>query len=114
MAVCQDTFCHCRVCSQGVQEPPEANNMAALAKPPEANNMAESEVLEKAEMVKEKILEAGEMFGMKVQSALRLRERFFSSVGTTGIGTSSRASCRISSRSQCVDICWRRLALDGC
>ena len=39
-------------------------------------DMADSEVLEKAELLKMKIVEAGEKFGMKVQSALRLRERF--------------------------------------
>ena len=48
---------------------------ASLAIPPD-ENVTESEVQEKAELVKVKIREADEKFGKKVQSALRLRERF--------------------------------------
>ena len=48
---------------------------ASLAIPPD-ENVTESEVQEKAELVKVKIREADDKFGEKVQSALRLRERF--------------------------------------
>ena len=48
---------------------------ASLAIPPD-ENVTESEVQEKAELVKVKIREADDKFGKKVQSALRLRERF--------------------------------------